>query len=172
MTGYASLGPGKKAPRIVNVVVEVPKGSSNKYELDMKLGLLRLDRVLFSPLRFPADYGVIPGTRSGDGDALDALVLGANPSLPGTLLEAKPIGLFRMTDSGKGDHKVLCVPLADSRLAHYNDIKDVPKHMLDAIVHFFEVYKELEDKPIRILGWAGADEALKAIKDSMRLVKR
>jgi len=172
MTALLSMGPGSKAPRMVNVIVEVPKGSSSKYELDMRTGLLRLDRVLFSPLKFPADYGLIPGTVSGDGDALDALVLGTNPSPTGLFIEAKPVGLFRMTDGDTSDDKVLCVPLADSRLSHYNDIKDVPMHVRDSIVHFFEVYKELEQKPVRIIGWAGAAEARHAISECMAKARK
>jgi inorganic pyrophosphatase len=158
---------GEDVPNIINVIVEIPKGSQNKYEYDKRLNIIKLDRVLFSPFHYPGDYGVIPRTLSQDGDPLDALVLVTNPTYPGILLQARPVGMLRMSDVGKIDDKILCVCKNDPRFNNYKDITDLEEHVLKETMHFFKVYKELEDKPVKMIGWKNVDEAKKIIMESV-----
>ena len=163
---------GPKVPSIVNVIVEIPKGSQNKYEYDKKRNVIKLDRVLFSPFYYPGDYGIIPQTYAEDGDPLDALVLVTNPTYPGVLIEARPIGLLRMKDSDEMDDKILCVAKDDPRYENLHDISDLEKHYLKEIAHFFEVYKQLEGKKVVIIGWKNATAAKKAVLDSIKLYQK
>jgi inorganic pyrophosphatase len=128
----------------VEVIIEIPRGQRNKYEVDHETGRIRLDRMLFTSTRYPADYGFIEDTLGGDGDPLDALVLLEEPTFPGCLVTARVIGMFQMTDEKGPDDKVLCVPASDPRMAHLQDITDVPEFDRLEIQHFFEVYKDLE----------------------------
>jgi inorganic pyrophosphatase len=148
--------------------VEIPKGSQNKYEFDHETGMLKLDRVLFSPLHYPGDYGFVPDTLAKDGDPLDALVLVTYPTYPGTLIEARPIGMLEMLDGGAVDDKILCVPVSDIRFADHHDIGDVHEPIRNEIAHFFEVYKHLEGKTVKIGGWKNAAAARKVIQESMQ----
>jgi inorganic pyrophosphatase len=166
------LNAGEKAPRVVNVVIEIPKGSSNKYEVDKETGLVRLDRVLYSPLFYPCDYGYIPGTLYSDGDPLDTLVLITHPTFPGCVLEARPIGVLCMRDEKGRDDKVLSVATRDPRYAGIETLDGVGDHTLREIEHFFNVYKELEDKEVEVLGWDGADAARKMIQECVLPAKR
>ena len=127
-----------------DVTIEIPKGQRNKYEMDHKTGRIRLDRLLFTSTRYPADYGFIEGTLAPDEDPLDALVVLEEPTFPGCLIRCRAIGMFRMRDEKGGDDKVLCVPASDPRWRHLQDIYDVPEFDRLEIQHFFEVYKELE----------------------------
>jgi inorganic pyrophosphatase len=127
-----------------DVVIEIPQGNRNKYEMDHETGRIRLDRMLFTSTRYPADYGFIEGTLGDDGDPLDALVLLQEPTFPGCVILCRAIGMYRMSDEHGGDDKVLCVPARDPRVEHLRDVADVPKFDLLEIQHFFEVYKELE----------------------------
>lgn len=161
-----------KPPETINVIVEIPKGSQNKYEYDKENNIFRLDRVLFSPLHYPGDYGIIPRTLGEDGDPLDALVLVTSPNYPGTLVESRPLGILKMTDSGKKDSKILCVPKRDERFSGISDIKDLQKHTLKEIAHFFQVYKELEGKKVKIRGWSGTNEARKTILIAIELYNK
>ena len=158
-------------PEIVNVIVEIPKGSMNKYEYDKKHNLMKLDRVLFSPFHYPGDYGIIPQTLSEDGDPLDALVLVTNPTFPGILIEARPIGLLQMKDDGKLDDKIICVSTNDPRYLHTSDIKNIEDHYISEIAHFFQVYKDLEGKKVEILGWKSSKEAKSVIIKSIKRYK-
>ncbi len=160
---WHDIEPGEHLPEIVNVIVEIPKGSQNKYEYDKDRNILRLDRVLFSPLHYPGDYGLIPRTLAEDGDPLDALVLVSNPTYPGVLIQARPIGLLRMIDSGINDDKILCVARDDPRYAGYKGMTDMEEHVLKEIAHFFQVYKQLEGKSVEVIGWKDADEAKQII---------
>ncbi|MEY9847903.1 inorganic diphosphatase [Streptacidiphilus sp. MAP5-3] len=126
------------------VVVEIPQGSRNKYEMDHALGRIRLDRMLFTSTRYPADYGYVEGTLGLDGEPLDALVLGGDPTFPGVLIRCRALGMFRMNDQQGEDDKVLCVPATDPRMDHLHELGDVFAHDLREIQHFFEVYKDLE----------------------------
>jgi len=127
-----------------DVTIEIPKGQRNKYEVDHETGRVRLDRYLYTPMAYPADYGFIEDSLGEDGDPLDVLVLLPQSVFPGVVIEVRPVGMFRMTDEAGGDDKVLCVPAGDHRWDHIGDITDVPAHELDAIKHFFLHYKDLE----------------------------
>ncbi len=151
----------------VFVLVEIPRGGHNKYELDEDLGVLRLDRVLHSAVYYPVEYGFVPGTRGEDGERLDALVLVDEPTFPGCLIKCRALGMFRMTDEAGGDDKVLCVPATDPRLEHLRDIHHVPEFDRLEIKHFFEVYKDLEPgKSVEGATWAGRAEAEAEIEAS------
>ena len=164
---------GEHAPKIVNVVIEIPMGSRNKYEIDRKTGILRLDRVIHSPFHYPTDYGFIPQTLCEDGDALDALVMTHHPVIPFCVVEARPIGVLRMRDEKGVDDKVLCVPTGDPRFRNVKNINDIPEHWLKEIAHFFEVYKHLEEgKFTEIVGWFDADEAIKVIEKAIKLYEQ
>jgi inorganic pyrophosphatase len=150
-----------------DVTVEIPKGQRNKYEVDHETGRIRLDRMLFTSTRYPADYGFIEGTLAPDGDPLDALVLLDEPTFPGCLIRCRAIGMFRMRDEKGGDDKVLCVAATDPRMAHLADIEDVSEFELLEIQHFFEVYKELEPgKLVEAANWAGRAAAYAEIESS------
>jgi inorganic pyrophosphatase len=144
-----------------DVLIEIPKGSRNKYEVDHQTGRMRLDRILFTSTQYPADYGYIEDTLGEDGDPLDALVIiPGDPLFPGVLVRCRAIGMFRMTDEKGGDDKVLCVPATDPRLEHLRDIHHVPEFDRLEIQHFFEVYKELEPgKSVEGASWVGRAEA-------------
>jgi len=160
---YTSVKPGPNVPAVVHAIVEIPKGRRSKFEVDKETGLLRLDRYLYSSLHYPGDYGFIPQTLAEDGDPLDILVMVNEPTFTGCLIEARPIGLFKMTDRGLNDYKVLAVPSSDPIFAEYNDLWRVPPHFLREVEHFFGTYKELEGKAgedvVQTLGWEAADKA-------------
>ena len=151
---------------VVTVLVEIPKGSRNKYEFDHDRGYIRYDRTLYSAMHYPSDYGFIFDTLGGDGDPLDALVLVWEPTFPGCVIEAHPIAVFKMTDDKGEDEKILCVPVDDP---HYNDIEDLedfPQHLLKEIAHFFATYKDLEQKIVTVDGWGDRVEAWKVIEEA------
>lgn len=160
---------GDEVPRLFPVVIEVPKGSKNKYELDKKTGLIKVDRVLFSSVHYPANYGFIPRTYCEDHDPLDVLVLGQEQVPPLTLMLAKPIGLMKMRDQGEMDDKVIAVHANDPEYAHYNSIHELPPHRLMEVRRFFEDYKKLEHKEVVVENFFGPDEAFRVIQDSVRL---
>jgi inorganic pyrophosphatase len=150
----------------IDVVVEIPRGSRNKYEYDHEAHVMRLDRRLFTATAYPADYGFIPDTLSEDGDPLDALVLLDDPTFPGCWVTARPVGVFWMTDDAGPDAKIICVPHGDPRWADVTDLDGLPEHLTDEIGHFFEVYKALEPgKYSSVRGWEGAAAALQEIAD-------
>jgi inorganic pyrophosphatase len=143
-----------------DVLIEIPKGNRNKYEVDHATGRMRLDRMLFTSTRYPADYGFIEETLGEDGDPLDALVLLEEPTFPGCLIRARALGMFRMKDEAGGDDKVLCVPATDPRMEHLRDIHHVSEFDRLEIQHFFEVYKDLEPgKSVEGATWVGRTEA-------------
>jgi inorganic pyrophosphatase len=143
-----------------DVIIEIPKGQRNKYEMDHRTGRIRLDRMLFTSTRYPSDYGFIEDTLADDGDPLDALVLLEDPTFPGCVIHCRAIGMFRMRDEKGGDDKVLCVAATDPRMARYADIGDVSAYDRLEIQHFFEVYKELEPgKKVEGFSWVGRAEA-------------
>lgn len=149
----------------LDVIIEIPKGSRNKYEYDHERNCIRLDRMLFSSMHYPADYGFFPETLAQDGDPLDALVLVWEPTFPGCLIEAKPIGLFKMADEKGPDEKILCVPVKDPEWNFLNGLGDVPPHLLKEIEHFFSVYKDLEEKKVGVEGWEDRDAAERIIEE-------
>ena len=143
-----------------DVVIEIPKGSRNKYEVDHDSGRVKLDRYLYTAFGYPTDYGFIENTLGEDGDPLDALVLLPESVFPGCIVEARPVAMFQMTDEAGGDDKVLCVPAGDGRWDHIKDLADVSTFELEAIKHFFVHYKDLEPgKWVKILRWGDAEEA-------------
>jgi inorganic pyrophosphatase len=150
----------------VTVVVEIPTGSRNKYELDPATGHIFLDRMLFTSMRYPADYGFIEGTLGGDGDPLDALVFVGEPTFPGCRIRARPIGLFRMRDEKGPDEKILCVPLRDPMWSDVQDLSDLNENLLNEIEHFFAVYKTLEDKQVDTEGFGDRIAALAVIDEA------
>ena len=155
-----------------DVTVEIPKGQRNKYELDHATGRIRLDRMLFTSTRYPADYGYIENTLGQDGDPLDALVLLEEPTFPGCLITCRAIGMFRMTDEAGGDDKVLTVPATDPRMSHLMDITDVSEFDRLEIQHFFETYKDLEPgKSVEGAEWVGREDAEKEIHASLERAK-
>ena len=150
-----------------DVVIEVPAGSRNKYEMDHALGRIRLDRMLFTATRYPADYGFVPETLAEDGDPLDAMVLVAEPTFPGCEIRARPVAVFWMRDEKGPDAKLLCVPARDARQGAVRDIGDLPDHLLGEIGHFFDVYKTIEPgKSSEVRGWQGRAEAEKITEDA------
>jgi len=163
------LEAGPRPPDEVYAIVEIPKGTRNKYEYNKALGFFQLDRVLYSSLHYPGDYGLIPHTFYEDGDPLDILVMINEPTFSGCVIPARPIGLFRMLDRGLPDDKVLAAPLHDPFFADYHDIADIPQHFLSEVAHFFEVYKDLEGVRTKPIGWDSAAVARERIIHAMRL---
>lgn len=147
----------------VEAIVEIPRGSRNKYEFDAATGILRLDRVLFSSVHYPGDYGFIAGTRCGDGDPLDVLILVEEPTFPGCHVRIRPIGVLLMEDECGEDEKLLGVPVADPRFAEVLDLSDLPHHWLIEVENFFATYKALEGKATWTGGWKGAQEARRVL---------
>jgi inorganic pyrophosphatase len=155
-----------------DVVIEIPKGSRNKYEVDHDTGRVKLDRYLYTAMGYPTDYGFIENTLGEDGDPLDALVLLPEPLFPGCLIEARPVGMFQMVDDAGGDDKVLCVPAGDVRWDHIQELDDAPIFERDAIKHFFVHYKELEpNKWVKAADWVGRDKAEAEVLASLERYK-
>lgn len=161
------IEPGTKEE--MNVIIEIPKDSHNKYEIDKKTGLIKLDRANYSSAAYPFDYGFVPQTLWDDGDALDVVVLTTYPLSVGILATVRPVGILHMVDGGEADEKVIAVPVDDKRWDEVQNLEDVNKHTLKEIVHFFETYKQLKGKPspVEINGYEGA-EAAKAAFDRAR----
>jgi inorganic pyrophosphatase len=151
----------------VDVVVEIPKGSRNKYEYDLRLDRIRLDRMLFTATGYPGDYGFVPDTLAEDGDPIDALLLLEEPTFPGCLVHARVIAVFWMRDEAGPDAKLLCVPADDPRHAHLRELEDVPMHQVAEIWHFFDIYKRIEPHKTTETGrWEGSREAAGALAEA------
>lgn len=148
------------------VRIEIPKGSRNKYEWDAELGAIKLDRFLFSSMVYPTDYGYFPDTCGEDGDPLDAMVCVSEPTFPGCVIESKAIALFKMSDDHGVDDKILCVPLNDPAWNKYDSLEDVPEQLKNEIEHFFSVYKDLEQKKVKVDGWHSREDALAVIEEA------
>ena len=149
-------------------LVEIPKGSRNKYEYDAEAGVIKLDRFLFSSMVYPTDYGFIPDTLGQDGDPLDAMVCVSEPTFPGCIIEVKAIALFRMEDDKGIDDKVLCVPLRDPTWNTLEELDDLASSLRDEIAHFFSVYKDLEQKKVKVDGWYSREDALEEIDEARK----
>lgn len=154
-----------------DVLIEIPKGSRNKYEYDFKLKKVRYDRMIFSSMMYPADYGFIPETLALDSDPLDVLVLVTEPTFPGCVMEVKPIGVFHMADEKGPDEKIICVPVSDPIWNRLNDLSDVNGHLIKEIEHFFKVYKDLEQKKVDVEGWGDVKEAQDIIEQCIQRYK-
>ncbi|MCD6195743.1 MAG: inorganic diphosphatase [Staphylothermus sp.] len=168
---YEKLGPGKKAPEEVYVVIEIPMGSNIKYEIDKETGLIFVDRILFTAMYYPFNYGFIPGTLEEDGDPVDVLVLGYDKLHPGVVIKARPIGVLETEDEKGKDAKIVAVPIEkiDPRFENIKDISDLPSNIRERIAHFFEHYKELEKgKWVKVIGWKNREEALKRIEEAIK----
>lgn len=146
----------------MNVIIEIPKGSKNKYEIDKKTGLIALDRAMHSSQDYPFDYGFVPQTLWDDGDALDVVVLTTYPLLPGILVRVRPVAIFDMVDSGESDAKIIAVPTDDPRWKNVNDLGDVNEHTIKEMKHFFETYKQIQNKEVIIRAIQGSEDAKKA----------
>ncbi|KSW11973.1 inorganic pyrophosphatase [Pyrodictium occultum] len=167
---HGRLGPGKDAPEVVNVFIEIPMGSNVKYEYDEEAGVIKVDRFLYTSMVYPFNYGFVPGTLEEDGDPVDVLVITAQPVLPGTVIEARPIGVLVMEDEEGPDSKIVAVPKdkLDPSFKNVKSIDDLPEVLRDRIKHFFEHYKELEPgKWVKVREWLGPEEAKRRIKDAI-----
>ena len=149
---------------VFTVLIEIPKGSRNKYEWDEHDKAIKLDRFLFSSVAYPTDYGFLPDTCAEDGDPLDVMVLVTDPTFPGCLIDVKVVGLFRMTDDGKQDDKVLCVPCNDPNWSPVTELDDISQALRNEIEHFFSIYKQPEGKTVEVDGWYPRDEAMRIIR--------
>ncbi len=158
---------GDHAPREFQAVIEIPKGGKVKYELDKASGLLRVDRVLYSSVVYPANYGFIPQTLGDDDDPLDVLVLMQEPVVPLSILRVRPIGMMTMVDQGQNDEKIICVHLDDPEYRDYVAIQQIPKHRLAELRRFFEDYKKLAEKEVAVHDFFGPLEAVEVVRDSM-----
>jgi inorganic pyrophosphatase len=161
------IEPGTKSE--MNVIIEIPKGSMNKYEIDKKTGLIALDRVSHTTQAFPVDYGFVPQTLWDDGDALDVIVLTTFPLNPGILVRVRPVAIMHMIDSGEGDDKVIAVPVGDPRWKEVQDLADVNKHTLKEIEHFYSTYKKLQNKEVTINGFDGKEAAEAAFEKARKM---
>lgn len=154
----------RKEPEAFNTIIEVPKNSRVKYEVDKETGLIKVDRVLYSPVHYSCNYGFIPQTLWEDGDPIDVLLISEEPLVPGCMVEARPIGVLDMVDGGEGDAKILAVPTKDPRFNHIENVKDVSPHLLEEIREFFRVYKRLQNKTVEVGEWNDKERALSDIK--------
>lgn len=175
MNIWHDLPKNEVTPEKFTAVIEIPKGSSCKYELDKKTGMLRLDRILYTATHYPANYGFIPRTYADDGDPLDVLVLCSEPIFPMTLVEVYPIGAMRMIDGGKQDDKIIALPFSDPTYRDIKSIDELPPHIFDEIMHFFTVYKQLENKQTAVKELFDCKDAVEiisqAIDDYEKLMK-
>lgn len=160
---------GKNTPDIINVIIEIPKGSKNKYEIDKETGLITLDRAMHSSQDYPFDYGFMPQSHWDDGDPLDVVVLTTYPLAPGILVKVRPVAIANMIDDGESDAKIIGVPQKDPRWDAVNDLSDINPHTIKEIEHFFTTYKLIQNKEVRIEGFEGAAAAKAAIERSQKL---
>lgn len=169
MNLWHEISLGDKTPEEVNVIIEIPKGSKNKYEIDKKTGLIALDRAMHTAQDYPFDYGFVPQTLWDDDDALDVIVLTTYPLASGILVRARPIAIMGMIDGGESDDKVIAVPVDDPRWSEVTDLGDINKHTLKEIDHFFSTYKKIQNKEVETKGFQDKKEAQKAIVRSQEL---
>ena len=169
---WHDVSPGEAAPEEFNVVVEISKGSKVKYELDKETGLLKVDRILYSSVIYPANYGFIPQTLGDDEDPLDVLVLMQEPVQPLSLLRARPIGMMAMVDDGENDEKIICINLDDPEYMAFEHHGELPDHRVNELQRFFQDYKKLEDKEVNVGGMSGPEEAIDTVRRAMELYQK
>jgi inorganic pyrophosphatase len=155
----------------MNVIVEIPKFSKNKYEIDKETGIIALDRVMHTSQDYPFDYGFVPQTLFDDGDALDVVLVTTYPLMPGILVKARPVAIMEMTDSGERDDKVIAVPVEDPRMSNIKTLADLGPHFPKEMSHFFETYKKIQNKEVQIGEWHEADRAKEAFEKSVKMYK-
>ncbi len=160
---------GDNVPEEFNIIIEIPKGSKNKYEMDKNTGMIKLERALNTAQDFPFDYGFVPQTLWEDGDPLDVVVLTTYSVHPGILVLVRPVAVMRMIDCGEGDDKIIAVPVSDPRWDEIGDLGDINKHTLKEIQHFFETYKQIEDKEVVISGFENKANAIESVDKSVKL---
>jgi inorganic pyrophosphatase len=160
------LDPGPDTPELVRMIVEIPKGSANKYEYDGNLGIFRLDRTLYSPMHYPGDYGFVPGTLAEDNDPLDILAIVEEPSFTGCLIETRPVGVLHMVDRDESDEKIIAVPSKNPRYDQIHTLDQLFSHVRRELEHFFSIYKELEGRVATTQGWGGPREARRFIMEA------
>ncbi len=170
MNLWHDISPGTKEE--MTVIIEIPRGSKNKYEIDKETGLIALDRVMHTAQDFPFDYGFVPQTLWDDDDALDVVVLTTYPLVPGIIVRCRPIGIMNMIDDGDRDDKVIAVPTDDPRWNETKDLKDIQKHTLKEMEHFYSTYKKIQSKEVKITGFKGKIKAEQAFEKGQRLYKR
>ena len=163
----AKLPRGAKYPEEFNLVIEMPKNSHNKYEYDEELDIIKIDRVFFTAMALPYDYGFIPQTRSEDGDHLDGIVILDAPAYPGIMVNCRPIGVCYMVDSGEKDEKIISVCADDPRYKHITELDQLGEHFTKELTHYFTHYKDLQNKKVEITGWGDRGEALKVMQASI-----
>jgi inorganic pyrophosphatase len=168
---WHNVSPGDDLPEIVNGIIEIPKGTRAKYELDKDSGLLKLDRVLFSSMYYPANYGFIPQSYCDDKDPLDILIISQIDVVPMCIVPAKIIGVMRMLDNGEADDKIIAVSAGDPSVNHINDISELPQHFISELRNFFEDYKKLEKKTVKVEDFLGKETALEILNESFELYK-
>ncbi len=166
------ITPGENCPKVVNAIIEIPKGSINKYEIDKSTGMLKLDRPMYSAVHYPGDYGFIPQTLWKDNDPMDILVITSKPVYPMTLARVKVIGVLKMIDSGEEDDKIIGVYESDPRFKDVDDISQLPKYTVEKIKHFFKIYKELYGKKCSAEEILGKEEAYKCVTESVEMYKK
>ncbi|MFA5997233.1 MAG: inorganic diphosphatase [Candidatus Paceibacterota bacterium] len=169
MNLYHDVSRGENIPNEINVIVEIPKHSKNKYEIDKTTGLIALDRTLHTAQDYPFDYGFVPQTLWDDGDALDVVLLTTYPLFPGVLVAARPIAIMHMIDGGEGDDKVIAVPIGDPRWGEVHDLSDINKHTIKEMEHFFVTYKQIQKKKVEVTGFEGKEVAEASVFKSIDL---
>jgi inorganic pyrophosphatase len=169
---WHSVSPGSRTPEFVNGIIEIPKGTRAKYELDKESGMIRLDRVLYSSMYYPANYGFIPRSYCDDKDPLDILVLSQIDVVPMCLIEAKVIGVMQMLDEGEADDKIIAVAAGDPAVNHINDISELAPHFVSELRSFFEDYKKLENKSVRVEEFGGKEMAYRIVNESFELYEK
>jgi inorganic pyrophosphatase len=162
---------GKEAPEEVHAIIEIPKNSTLKYELDKETGLMKLDRVLYSAVHYPGDYGFIPQTYWNDDDPMDIIILSSFPVYPRTIVKVRPIGVIQMVDAAENDAKIIAVYVGDPRYDGYRDMTDIPPHTLLELRHFFETYKQLQNRKVKVLSIQHASKARQFISEGMKKYK-
>lgn len=175
MNLWHDISAGEKIPESINVIIEIPGGSNNKYEIDKETGIIALDRANYSSSPYPFDYGFVPQTLWEDGDALDVVLLTTFPLFPGILVKVRPVAILEMVDDGESDYKIIGVPVDDKRWDDVRDLADLNKHRLKEISHFFKTYKQLKkdngESKVEVTDFKNREEALKAIERSIKLYK-